>query len=112
MANGREKGVMLRDRAFDSGSCGEIGQSKAEETVRPAANCGNNLAELISVVELATTSPRIAPLPRPRPIAMPVRPIPVWTLPRAVMALLRGGRAFAYRTLFGPAVVSESDPYA
>ncbi|HEV2650985.1 MAG TPA: hypothetical protein VGU69_07005 [Rhizomicrobium sp.] len=111
MANGREKGVMLRDRAFSDGSHGDIGQSEIEKAIRPDAKCGNNLA-MLATVERALTENRIAPLPKPRPIAMPVQQIPIWTAPRVIVALLRGSRRFARKALFGPAIVSESDPYA
>jgi hypothetical protein len=112
MANGREKGVMLRDRAICSGSHGEIGQAEIEETIRPAANCGNNLASLSSTLADALVKNRIAPLPKARPVAMPVQEIPIWTVPRVFVALLRGSRRFASRALFGPVIASESDPYA
>ena len=103
---------MLRDRAFCVGSRGEIGQSEINKTIRPAANCGNNLATLSLMVERALAEDRIAPLPKTRPIAMPVQQLPIWTLPRVLVALLRGSRRFVSKALFGPSIASESDPYA
>ncbi len=103
---------MLRERAICSGSHGEIEQSEIGETIRPEANCGNNLASIASSLEPALSTNRIAPLPKARPVAMPVQQIPIWTLPRVFVALLRGSRRFAIRALFGPAIASESDPYA
>jgi hypothetical protein len=112
MANGWEKGVMLRERALHSGSHGDTEQSDIDGTVRPVPNCGNNLAELSLTIERALAEGRIAPLPKVRPIAMPVQQLPIWTPPRIFLALLRGSRRFATRALFGPIVASESDPYA
>jgi hypothetical protein len=43
---------------------------------------------------------------------MPVQQLPIWTLPRVFVALLRGSRRFASKALFGPTTASESDPYA
>jgi hypothetical protein len=103
---------MLRDRAFDCASGSGIGTREIEKTIRPDANCGNNLAALVVTVERAIAENRIAPLPKSRPIAMPVQQIPIWTVPRILMALAKGGRRFARKALFGPAVASESDPYA